>query len=95
MDYTAKNMSHHLMANLDVGRMILLPHHHHPVNNIINDVKKQIIIKLLLDALIFVDTLHHQYVIMRMTMVLMTSWKVLAHIGDIQVHVVVAMSNTQ
>ena len=93
MDYTAKNMNHHLMANLDVGRMILLPHHHHHVNNTIIGVKKQIIVKLLLDAPIFVATLHHHNVIMKMTMAHMTSWKVLAHIEDPLGHVVIAMNN--
>ena len=93
MDYTAKNMNHHLIANLDVGRMILLPHHHHHVNNTIIVVKKQINVKRLLDVPIFVDTLHHHNVIMRMTTVLMTSWKVLAHIEDHQGHVVIAMRN--
>ena len=95
MDYITKNMNHHHKANLDVGPMILLPHHHHHVNNTIIDRKRQIIVKLLLDVPIFVGTLHHHNVIMRMIMAHMISWKVLAHIGDHQGLVVIAMTNKQ
>ena len=93
MDYTAKNMNHHLMSNLDVGRMILLPHHHHHDINTIITVMTQIIIKLLLDVLIFVDTLLNHNVTMRMTMEHMISWKVLALIEDPRGNVVIAATN--
>ena len=73
--------------------MILLPHHHHHVNNTITDVKKQINVKLLLDVPMFVDTLHNHNVTMRMTTKNMISWKVLAHIDDLQGNVVRAMIN--
>ena len=56
-------------------------------------MKKQIIIKLLLDIPIFVDTLHHHNVTMRMTMDHMISWKVLAHIEDLQGNIVIAATN--
>ena len=93
MDYTAKNMNHHLMSNLDVGRMILLPHHHHHDINTIITVMTQIIIKLLLDVPIFVDTLLNHNVTMRMTMEHMISWKVLALIEDPRGNVVIAATN--
>ena len=49
--------------------------------------------KLFIDVPISVDTLHHHNVTMSVTMVLMTSWKVLAHIGDLQGNIIIAMSN--
>jgi hypothetical protein len=91
MDYIAKNMNHHLMANIDVGRMTLLPHHHHHDINTFITVMTQIIIKLLLDALIFVDTLLNHNVTMRMTMEHMISWKVLALIEDPRGNAIITM----
>lgn len=93
MNSIAKKMRLHHKANHGVGPTIHPPHLHHLDNNTVIDVKKQTIIKLLIDVPISVDTLHHHNVTMRMTMVLMTSWKVLALIGDPQGNVVIAMSN--
>ena len=74
MRYTNKKMLHH-KANNDVRTTIHHLHHHHLDNNNI--------IKLLIDMPISVDTHNRNTVTMRTTMVLMTSWKVLAPIGDI------------
>ena len=93
MNSIAKKMRLHLKANHGVGPTIHPLHLHHLDNNTVIAVKKQTIIKLLIDVPISVDTLHHHNVTMRMTMVLMTSWKVLALIGDLQGNVVIAMSN--
>ena len=84
MSCTNKKMSHYI-ANKDVRLNIHHPHHHHLDNNNI--------LMLLLDMTIAVNILNHNTVPTRMTMVLMTSWKVLAPIGDIQGRAVLTMSN--
>ena len=74
MRYTNKKMLHY-KANNDVRSTIHHPHHHHLDNNNV--------INLLLDMPTYVDVLSRNTVTMRMTMVHMTSWKVLVPIGDI------------
>ena len=61
------------------------PHHHHLDNNNI--------LMLLLDMTIAVNIINHITVPTRTTMVLMTSWKALAPIGDIQGCTVLTMRN--
>jgi hypothetical protein len=85
MSYTNKKMSHYNAINKDVRLNIHHPHHHHLDNNNI--------LMLLLDMPTYVDVLNNNTVTMRTIMVLMTSWKVLAPIGDIQGHAVLTMSN--
>ena len=84
MRYTNKKMLHYNVNN-DVRSNIHHPHHHHLNNNNI--------LMLLLDMTIAVNTLNHNTVPTRTTMVLMTSWKVLAPIGDIRGRAVLTMSN--
>jgi hypothetical protein len=84
MSFTNKKMSHYI-DNEDVRLNIHHPHHHHLDNNNI--------LMLLLDMMIAVNIINHITVPTRTTMVLMTSWKVLAPIGDIQGRAVLPMSN--